>query len=299
MKEEYALGKNGEIKEIISKEEFIRRFPNEHLEIDPYDYCPPRRINLRKDISKEQAMVSIKEYIAETYKNWGKFGPNGDVISIAHPDPFMDENRIILFVARRAFPSPKLAVDCVIFVRDEAGNYFFVGIERSKEPGKGKAALVGGFIDVDGYDMETTLQATLREVLEEVGLEMIAPEEAAGDFISDDIPLFVVIPNSNGAIAQTNIHYVGDTETGDEEKLGHLGTKRVHRTFVYTCLLNFPGILTADTVREYFKAGSDAAKLAIIPFSPADPKSVQAAAKKLAISHHKKMFLKALAVIMQ
>ncbi len=282
MKEEYALGKNGEIYEIVSKEEFVRRFPNEHLEIDPREdtFCPAV-------ISIDASMCRSVERI---YKDWGKFGPNGDVIGIIQP------YQIVTFISRRAFPKPALAVDCVIFVRDEGNNYFFVGIRRSKDPGKGKSAFVGGFIDVDGYEMETTLEAVLREVSEEVGLEMIALEHMAGDFISDNVPL-VVFPNSGGAVTGTDLRYVGDIETGDEEKLEHLGVKRVHRTFVYTCLIDLPEIQTAETVREYFKAGSDAAELAVQPFSSADPESVRAIADSFGLSHHRKMFPKALALV--
>ena len=71
-----------------------------------------------------------------------------------------------------AYPRPALTVDAII-ITGESGNYWLLLIERKKEPFMGRWALPGGFVDIN----ETLLQACLRELKEETGLELQALEQ--------------------------------------------------------------------------------------------------------------------------
>lgn len=75
--------------------------------------------------------------------------------------------KIKMTIERSMPDTPALTVDCVIFRGDAA-----VLIKRGVEPYKGCYALPGGFVDLG----ETVEQACVREVKEEIGIDLYAAE---------------------------------------------------------------------------------------------------------------------------
>ena len=63
------------------------------------------------------------------------------------------------------YPHPAVTADCLVFARTDEGMKLLL-IQRKNEPGKGKWAFPGGFMDID----ETTIDAARRELKEETGL---------------------------------------------------------------------------------------------------------------------------------
>ena len=63
------------------------------------------------------------------------------------------------------YPHPAVTADCLVFAHTDEGMKLLL-IQRKNEPGKGKWAFPGGFMDID----ETTIDAARRELKEETGL---------------------------------------------------------------------------------------------------------------------------------
>ncbi len=70
------------------------------------------------------------------------------------------------------YPRPALTVDAVV-VAGHPSAYHLLLIERKKDPYAGKWALPGGFVDME----ETLVQACIRELKEETGLELPEMEQ--------------------------------------------------------------------------------------------------------------------------
>ncbi len=204
----------------------------------------------------------ITQHVLETYQAWGKFGPYGDLIQISYD---RDQRRAhIDFIGRLAFPKPALAADLLPIIRDAAGNLFFIGITRKKEPGIGKPALIGGHLDIKGYHLETAAEALIHEAKDEVGLKITVMKQHAREIKTK--PYMPRIPVSVGLKGYpklpSELLLVGTFETSAEEKLLHLGTRRVSQTTAYTMIIDIRDrILTPDDVAKLFSAGDDAASI--------------------------------------
>lgn len=251
---------------------------------------------LKKDHFTENDFLS-KE-ISEYYKELDSFGPYGDVIQVklrfVECDPEIDDHIVytIGFIARRAFNKPGLAADLLPFVCDSDGNVFLVCIKRGKNPGKGETALIGGFIDVEGFKMETAAECAVREGKEEIGIKIVPRPDEQERFL---------IPNSDNLLcsvyfadikASGTLNLIGTFFTSNEEKLNSTDLKRVYQTTAYAIFIKVNRKLTEIEIAELFKAGDDAEAVIAIPFS----KLYNA---KFAFGHHREICNAAVRIIME
>lgn len=249
MQQYFILGKNGQI-----ESDFI-----EYQQLLEMTRAPLAEINLidlmHKPLYLGRFGNNVLGKIGIQYLAWGKFGPNGDVISILKEN----EMYIINLIAPLAFPKPGLTADIVPFVRDKNGQLFFIGIIRKNNPGKGKPALIGGFRNVEGDHFDTAIETIIKESWEEVRMRIIPKGDGVYEAIENDINLaeFPALVDIASAKLLTTIRLVGAYPTSEEERMP-MGYKRVYETTAYACLINFPKEFDEKTLAAKFKASDDA-----------------------------------------
>ena len=208
---------------------------------------------------------NVRHLARNFYSQRDDYGCFGDVIQISrhllpHSDNYIYTVDSMMW---RAYIKPGLAADLVPFVLDAEGKLFFVGIIRGKNPGKGKSALVGGFVDIDGLEMETAAECAIREGKEEIGLEIVPASRNEK---------LLRVPNVNrlkvrvwlcGMEHSSVLSLVGTYFTSQEENL-RSGLKRVYQTTAYTLLIQVDCKLTKKDVGKMFLPGDDAREIAII-----------------------------------
>jgi len=250
------------------------------LEIDTNEILSAEQFSVssREDLPLEK----IRKYFEVAYKMWGKFGPYSDIISVKVLKTPGNYIYYLSFIGRLAFHKPGLAVDLLITVRTQRGNYF-VGIKRKFDPGQGKLALPGGFIDVDGYHLKTPVQSVIQEAEEEIGLKIT---------VLNPVNLFDYSPHH---IIPVKVDYLGQAmsgeliplgivPTGDNEKMPSVGLKRVYNTSVFALVLDMAKIdLNENGLANWLKAGDDASGLVVRSYN--NQTNLQ-----FGLEHHQKIF---------
>ena len=267
------------------------KHPTPIMELDAWNVVSPSfQLNLKISVGDFVHQEEIlKKAVEEWYQNRGNFGPYGDIIQLnsrlVRRFPHSRTHLIYSanFIARRAFHKPGLAADIVPFVADYFGNVFLVGIKRGKNPGKGKIALAGGFCDIHGFHKETGAETAIREAGEEIDLEIIPQDEKILTMKpnAQEIPVSVSL---GGCETHTRMILLGTFQTSDEEKLDHLGLKRIYETTAYMLMIpvRSDNVLRADEVVSMFVAKDDAAEIVAIPLAELQKDSID-----FAFAHHR------------
>ncbi len=235
--------------------------------------------------SYELHYEELKSKIGDTYRQWERFGYMGDVVCLRLVHYDSSWIYTIAFIGRLEKNKPGLAVDLIPIFAIAPGEYYFVGIKRKYNPGKGLPALVGGFIDVNGYHLETPLEAVIREASEEIGLVIKPLDKNA--ITSKDFNTFAWTlyqsKNVRKDLPSTLILH-GSFPTGQNEEMTHLGLKRVYQTTVYSLLVDMKSLnLSQEDLRKWLKAGDDAAELVVMNLK-------NALKAYFGLGHHKKIF---------
>ncbi len=218
--------------------------------------------------TKRLSLDEVKHYFGSIYKSWGRFGYLGDVIAVKELELdglfiyFLD------FIGRLAIIKPGLAADLVPIIKVSENDYYFVGVKRRYSPGQGLAALMGGFNDVRGYDLDTPLETVIHEAKQEIGLTLRVTNP---NDLRETLPTKVAVEvdyrdnNYQDKIFHGELLYRGIIKTGMEEMLMSIGLKRVYTTTVYALFLDMTGAgLNKEKLGQWLKAGDDAASLVIV-----------------------------------
>lgn len=198
------------------------------------------------------------------YKKHKKYGAFGDILRFSRIEI---ANTVIYHLdlfGHLAYPKPGLAVDLVLFLRAK-NEVFTVGITRKEKPGKGKSALVGGFRNINGYHLQTGLEAIIAEAKQEIGIS-IKPnygfkKKVSTDLYCKSIPVTVDF-HRRLTHKPASLFLIGSFTTSDAEKIPSLHSKRVHETLAYGLLLDINSRYKAD-LSSYFKAGDDAKEVLV------------------------------------
>lgn len=238
--------------------------------------------------SFELDFLELKMILVDIYHNWGRFGYMGDVIAVNAIKTNSGWVYTIAFIGRLAINKPGLAADLLPIFKVGAQEFYFVGIKRKYEPGKGLLALMGGFIDVKGYHLDTPIETVIHEAEEEIGLKIdpIFEVKDHNDLSLKHVPVRVNFPavgeNLSECYGSLTLH--GVFPTGDNEKMPNLRLKRVYQTTVYSLFVNMENMgINEKRLRQYLKAGDDADELVIVNLNEINN-------MKFGLEHHQKIF---------
>src|SRR5438105_6465770 len=190
MKQLFGIGYKGKIIAVGTLEELraidAKRKEGEHALLAPLaelslEGFPPQRFFLFAvenapfmDAELKRMLESL--YCHENVYGPQKYGPFGDILFVTILDEGSDITSFFLSnIAQKAFPKPGLEADLVVIVDDGPGTHHFVGITRKYEPGKGKAATIGGFLDLKGPRLDSPLETVIHEGAEEAGVFISGP----------------------------------------------------------------------------------------------------------------------------
>jgi 8-oxo-dGTP pyrophosphatase MutT (NUDIX family) len=283
---EFYFGRNGKLQHQVSDLSTVR---NEiTFDLDRMGFRPGSGLMCPTD---QDGKIN---FISEQYRNWGRFGINGDLIK-ACPTFEAGGKKIrwtIEFIGRLDRPRPILAVDVVPIFYSCMADAHCVLIKRKFDPGKDEIALIGGHQEVQGFRFQTPAAAVKMELEEEAGLRI----EPAHDEIFYRLPmaghLRVKVLLNHELSVDSELQLIGTYETSDEENLPHLGRKRVDWTTAYFLPIylggKIPGIgpLVLD---RWLKAGDDAKELVYVRYLD----TLQESKRKLinfGILHHEAIF---------
>ncbi|MFZ2193317.1 MAG: NUDIX domain-containing protein [Candidatus Moraniibacteriota bacterium] len=241
------------------------------FELMPAKMMAPEKTMSTFTYSRRGEQKIVMELAQKFYRKCKYYGPYGDVIQISRHHAIGLKNGYTYVVDSmmwRAHVKPGMAADLVLFVRDNMGSLFFVGIIRGKNPGKGKIALAGGFIDANGFYMETAAQCSVREAKEELGVKIFPARGKGKDFFIPNERYLNVEVTLAGMNILSKLCLVGTYFTSDEENLIDIGLKRVHQTTAYMIVIPVDDRLTTESVVDLFPKGDhdDAAGITAIPF---------------------------------
>lgn len=294
----YAVGKDGTIIDIFTDPVMASRQGKSKTPV--FEFIPAKTTSFRASktvwakLEGKEEQVVVKRLAQRFYRRHGIYGSYGDVIQISRYNILGKENCYMYTadsIMARAFSKPGLAADLVPFVCDTDGNLFFVGIIRGKNPGKGKIALVGGFVDISGYKMETAAECSTREGEEEIGLTII-PAEGEGNrfFLEPNADYLRTRVRLADMKTSSLLRLVGTFFTSDDEKQDKVGLKRIYQTTAYTLLIPVNRELIKDDVATLFRPDDDAAEVVVVPHD-------QFHRIEFAFSHHTEIFAKAVGII--
>lgn len=208
----------------------------------------------------------LPDLVAEEYsRRYGadRYGPFGDVISVLVINEFQNlypglTPVIVNYIAPQSFAKPGIAADLVVFVRNDLGQRYFVGIRRTNEPGIGAPATIGGFLDVRGNEFVSPLQTILHEGSDEAGIHLASLD---GSHITEDELLstkrhYVLVTLPSGEKFAATLKYIGVEVTSNTETLPS-GYKRVYWAFGYVLEVDLGSLATdVATISKLFN-GSD------------------------------------------
>lgn len=250
--------------------------------------------------TEELGTINLMDQLNSIYQKWGKFGPYGDILSLSEIKISDSKTQYIVnFIARLAFHKPSLTVDLVPFIVDKNRKVFFFGIIRDDDPGKGKPAFIGGHRDVKGYHFETPLEALCHESNEEASLKIVPLSpfgdsdkeiniSASGNIFHHGREILVrILLGGNNYF--TNLKFLGEYNTFEDEKLSNLGVKRVNQTTAIYCRIDIDQELDEETIAGWLKAGDDAKEIFVCKANCADN------IPDFGISHHKIIYREAVA----
>jgi ADP-ribose pyrophosphatase YjhB (NUDIX family) len=295
----FATGKKGKINRVFeTPEETVASFnPRPVFELDmeastrsPHFVC--RNGCFENGIAELQFVFEI----AQEYYGKQAWGDYGDVIQISRY-AILGSTFLYTFdyVVRREFQRPGLAADLVPFVLDAEGNLFLVAIKRKNNPGKGRLALVGGFINVDGYEMETAAQTATREGAEEIKIQIYPTREDYDLFNlpnKDNLSVHVVFENNFRT--RTHLYLVDTFFTSNIERKKNPDIKRVYQTTAYTLLIGVDEIsrpvIGAKEIANLFAEETEEAEVVVLPLE-------KAILAKFAFGHHKEILEAAIEII--
>jgi len=275
-KKYYLIAYEGKIFDILTAEEFSKK--NMKASIAELDLSSlissdgTRRLcsSTIGDI-KSQLKESVNPYYWANVRKNG-FGAHGDLISVST----LESDSVIYwsldFIGELAYRKPAFAADLVIFIKDNEGRNFFVGIERANPPGLGKISLIGGMVDNNGLEMEKFSSAAIREVGEEVNLELNPNPHCVS--LPGPFPETVKLISANGCHEKnrnvvfdnrsvSDLHQVGMFFTGEEEINHTTNRRRVSATVGYTVVLAVDKPLSEEIVAAYFVAADDAKRIIV------------------------------------
>lgn len=240
----------------------------------------------------------LVEYAEAMYKNFGCYGPYGDILSITVKKngngdscPYFKVN----FIAQRGFQLPKESVDLLPFVHSGDGKVYFVGITRDDDLAKGKIALMGGMVNAKGMYLETKQQAMVREAGEELKLCINpASHSEALDMYDHNVDSFAVNVSFGGPCGNLikcplacTLYNIGTETTGDEEEMAELDQKRVDITTGFLLLMEV-GLTDPNEIKNLFKPSDDAKTVELVDLTAVKNEI------DFGMSHHQKLFQRAL-----
>ena len=231
----------GTYEQVLKKDTEIRAagrgFPLlTHMSEVPYDFVP----TLLSAPGEDNDFAFLKGAVGDIYSVNGKFGDFGDVITVLENGC----DYIVASIAPKAFHKPGLATDLVPILVDFTGRRFFVGTIRGQEPGKGKPALIGGFNNIAGFDLDSSVTTLFQESRGEVGMKLSYHRESNFDKLDVTTPFpscFGVEVEILGNKKQERAYLLGVYNTSEEEKNLSLGQRRVHCTAGYVLPIHLEG----------------------------------------------------------
>jgi len=231
---------------------------------------------------EELSLEKIRNYFILVYQLWGRYGFMGDVIAVKMVKMNQNYFYFLDFIGRLAFHKPGLAVDLLMMIHTKTGDYF-IGIKRRYNPGQGKLALPGGFIDVNGYHLNTPVETVIQEAKEEINLtiRVVNPED-----LQDYSPFKVDVEvDYNGQEFDGQLLPLGIVPTGDNEQMPLVGLKRVYYTTAFALTLDMSSLdLTEADINNWLKAGDDAADLVVVKLDDVS------GGLEFGLSHHQLIF---------
>ncbi len=303
-----AVGKDGEIEKIIDASKLLslgKKLPpliklnvyDKKFGLDAFNCFFVEHIQ-GKD-KKKDIDVLVRSFVDGVFTEWGRFGPDGDIMSLTLVVHGNQCHASVDYIGNLEFAKPALAADLPIFIRDKNWDVYFVGIVRANKPNRGEPALMGGFLDLNGFHLETPIEALFREGREEVNFRVLPRSREVNNIIKekvypDEVDVSVVL---GGKEYKTQMFLVDTFKTSDAEKKFKTGHKRVDWTTAYTVLIDVKEDLDCQKVASFFKAGSDAKSVFV--FKALTLNGVGFKTPALASKNHRKIFERAVRVLQE
>lgn len=281
------LGFRGRLHEFVlnKDEEILKRNPV--IELDSKDFISDEFPQVLFDSGPE---VDLNE-LEKIYRNWGKFGADGDIIKVMVVDMNDHNYYYVTFIGNLTSRKGTTAVDVIVACSDSTGRTIFPLIKRKYNPASGLLALVGGKIDVEGCIMESPIDAALRETCEEIGLNINIEEEQP----STDGPIFPrsldVWAKYRGNVINGKMECIGSMNTSSEEIISTTELKRVYQTTAFLVTFSFRNDIDKSFIAKWFRASDDAKELVLV-----DEQDIQKGLD-FGIKHHEVLFDQALKML--
>jgi hypothetical protein len=171
------------------------------------NFTHPRfQIELEKGNTLEEALTEV--YNSKLHNLTRQLGVDGAVVSAVD----LGENKFLIEYAANSFEKPQDATDMVTFVEyldeNQEKQVAFVGTIRTKEPGKGGPATVGGKIDITqdengAYFIRSPAAIGVAEFGEELGLKIVTDySEIEKDYNVEEFE-FEIAPKTGTYVGET------------------------------------------------------------------------------------------------